>query len=67
VNSVSSTAFYYRPSCASDIDNNGVVDNADLGILLLDYGSCSESAAATEPAEPVQIPMIEQTTLAAKK
>jgi len=60
VNSVSSTAFYYRPSCASDIDNNGVVDNADLGILLLDYGSCSESAAATEPLEPVQIPMIEQ-------
>ena len=67
VNLGSSTAFYYRPTCGSDIDNNGVVDNADLGILLLDYGSCSESAAATEPLEPVQIPMIEQTPLAAKK
>jgi alpha-tubulin suppressor-like RCC1 family protein len=67
VNLGSSTAFYYRPTCGSDIDNNGVVDNADLGIMLLDYGSCSESAAATESVEPVQIPMIEQTPLASKK
>ena len=68
VNSASSESFYYRPTCGSDIDNNGVVDNADLGILLLDYGSCSESAAATEPVEPVHIPMIEQPKpLAAKK
>ena len=68
VNLGSSTAFYYRPTCSSDVDNNGVVDNADLGIMLLDYGSCSESAAATEPVEPVQIPMIEQPKpLAAKK
>ena len=63
----SSTAFYYRPTCGADLDNNNVVDSADLGIMLLDYGSCSESAAATEPVEPVQIPMIEQTPLASKK
>lgn len=67
VNLTSSTAFYYRPSCASDIDNNGVVDNADLGILLLDYGSCSESAAATELVEPVRIQMIEQQPKPASK
>ena len=54
VNGRSATAFYYRPSCASDIDNNGVVDNADLGIMLLDYGSCGDSdAAAPQPQEPV--------------
>ena len=64
----SSTAFYYRPTCGADLDNNNVVDSADLGYLLLEFGNCSsESAAATEPVEPVHIPMIEQTPLAAKK
>ena len=68
VNLGSSTAFYYRPTCGADLDNNNVVDSADLGYLLLEYGNCSsESAAATESVEPVQIPMIEQTPLAAKK
>ena len=54
VNGVSADAFYYRPTCGSDLDNNGSVDNADLGIMLLDYGSCGESAAAeSQPQEPV--------------
>jgi len=37
--------------------------------LLLEFGNCSsESAAATEPVEPVHIPMIEQPKpLAVKK
>ena len=56
VDSGSSTAFYYRPSCASDIDNNGVVDSADLGIVLLDFGNCSESLTTPQPE-----PMIFQT------
>jgi alpha-tubulin suppressor-like RCC1 family protein len=62
VNLGSSTAFYYRPSCGSDVDNNGVVDNADLGIVLLDFGNCSESL--TTPQE--QEPMILQSTEPAK-
>jgi len=56
VNLGSLTAFYYRPSCGSDLDNNGVVDSADLGIVLLDFGNCYESAA---PQEPMIFPMPE--------
>ena len=58
VNSGSSTAFYYRPSCGSDVDNNGVVDSGDLSIVLLDFGSCSESAAVAPQQEPLilQVP-----------
>ena len=53
VNLGSSTAFYYRPSCGSDVDNNGVVDTGDLSIVLLDFGSCSESAAVAPQQEPL--------------
>ena len=69
VNLGSSTAFYYRPTCGADLDNNNVVDSADLGYLLLEFGNCnSESATATETVEPVRIPMIEQPKpLAVKK
>ena len=68
VNLGSSTAFYYRPTCGADLDNNNVVDSADLGYLLLEFGNCSsESAAATEPVEPARIPMIEQQPKPASK
>ena len=69
VNEISVEGFYYRPTCGADLDNNNVVDSADLGYLLLEFGNCSsESAAATEPVEPVQIPIIEQPKpLAVKK
>ena len=53
VNLGSSTAFYYRPSCGSDVDNNGVVDTGDISIVLLDFGSCSESAAVAPQQEPL--------------
>ena len=33
-------AFYYRPECGSDLDQNGVVDGGDMAILLLDWGQC---------------------------
>ena len=64
VNLGSSTAFYYRPSCGSDIDNNGVVDSADLGIVLLDFGNCSESLTTQQEQE--QEPLILQSAEPAK-
>jgi len=53
VNLGSSTAFYYRPTCGSDLDNSGVVDSGDISIVLLDFGSCSESAAVAQQQEPL--------------
>jgi len=62
VNLGSSTAFYYRPACGSDLDNSGMVDSSDLSIVLLDFGSCSESAVVA----PQQEPLILQTAEPAK-
>ena len=62
VNLGSSTAFYYRPSCGSDIDNNGVVDSADLGIVLLDFGNCSESLTTPQEQEPLILQAVELPT-----
>ena len=67
VNLTSSTAFYYRPTCISDVDNNGVVDSADLGIVLGDFGNCSDSLASPQLVEPARIPMIEQQPKPASK
>jgi alpha-tubulin suppressor-like RCC1 family protein len=36
----SAQAFYYRPSCGTDANNDGVVDGNDLGILLSEWGPC---------------------------
>jgi hypothetical protein len=58
VNGASSESFYYRPSCGSDLDNSGVVDSGDLSIVLLDFGSCSDSLTTAQEQEP----MIFQTT-----
>ena len=44
-------AFYYRPECGSDLDQNGVVDAGDISIILLDFGPCYQTpltAPATE-------------------
>ena len=64
VNGASAEAFYFRPSCDGDLDNNGTIDSADLGLVLLEFGSCSESLTtpqqeplifqSTEPAKPVK-------------
>ena len=59
VNGVGGEAFYYRSNCQSDLDGSGGVDSSDLGILLLDYGSCGDSAAVA-PQQPE--PLIFQTT-----
>ena len=59
VNGVGGEAFYYRSNCQSDLDGSGGVDSSDLSILLLDFGSCGESAAVA-PQQPE--PFIFQTT-----
>ena len=58
VNERSATAFYYRPSCDGDLDNNGTIDSSDLGLMLVNYGNCYESAVP-EPQE--QEPFILQS------
>jgi len=50
-NWVQPNAFYYRPECGSDLDQNGVVDGGDLAILLLDFGPCYSNAANTQPQD----------------
>jgi hypothetical protein len=40
VNQGSAQAFYFRPSCGSDLNNDGAVNGADLGIMLADWGNC---------------------------
>ena len=59
VNGVGGEAFYYRSNCQSDLDGSGQVDSSDLGILLLDFGSCGDNAAVA-PQQPE--PLIFQTT-----
>ena len=58
VNGRSATAFYYRPSCDGDLDNNGTIDSADLSLLLINMGDCSSSLKTPQEQEP----LIFQTT-----
>jgi hypothetical protein len=45
------TAFYYRPECGSDLDQDGEVTPADVSIVLLDFGPCySQPGAIAAPA-----------------
>lgn len=46
------SAFYYRPYCGSDLDQNGFVDGGDMAILLLDWGPCTNTAYAGASDEP---------------
>jgi hypothetical protein len=57
-------AIYIRPECGSDLDQNGVVDNADISIILLDFGPCYEppAALAAPTAAPLLMPEEEPTT-----
>ncbi len=48
----SAVAFYYRPDCGSDLDQNGDVDGGDLAILLLDWGACVQSFQSNDPGDP---------------
>ena len=58
VNGASSESFYYRPSCDGDLDNNGTIDSSDLGLMLVNYGNCYESAV---PEPQQQEPFILQS------
>ena len=59
VNGASVEAFYYRPSCDGDLDNNGTIDSSDLSIVLLNFGDCSSSLTTPQPQEPMIFPMPE--------
>jgi len=48
-NWVQPNAFYYRPECGSDLDQNGSVDAGDIAIIPLDFGPCYSNAASTQP------------------
>jgi hypothetical protein len=52
VNGSSALAFYYRPECGSDLDQNGSVDGGDMSILLLDWGTCYSSVQASQSKDP---------------
>lgn len=62
VNGVGGEAFYYRSNCQSDLDGSGQVDSSDLGILLLDYGSCGDSVAVAPQQEPLILQSVETPT-----
>gem|GEM_PF-6443047 len=60
VNSASSESFYYRPSCDGDLDNNGTIDSSDLGLMLVNYGNCYESAVPEpQQQEPFLLQSVE--------
>ena len=67
VNGVGGEAFYYRSNCQSDLDGSGGVDSSDLGILLLDFGSCGDSAAVAPQPEPMIFQTAEPATPALNK
>jgi formylglycine-generating enzyme required for sulfatase activity len=66
VNGAGTEAFYYRPSCDGDLDNNGTIDSSDLGLMLVNYGNCYESAA-TAPQEPMIFPIEAAKPVSVKK
>jgi hypothetical protein len=53
VNGASVEAFYYRPSCDGDLDNNGTIDSSDLSLVLLNFGDCFLSLPTQRPQEPM--------------
>jgi hypothetical protein len=48
-NWVQPNAFYYRPECGSDLDQDGEVTAADIAIVLLDFGPCYATATSPQP------------------
>lgn len=51
-------AFYYRPECGSDLDQDGEVTASDISIVLLDFGPCYQApvAAPTTGTLPPALP-----------
>jgi hypothetical protein len=46
-------AFYYRPECGSDLDQDGEVSAADISIVLLDFGPCYQAPVAAPTTGPL--------------
>ena len=57
-------AFYYRPECGSDLDQDGEVTAADIAIVLLDFGPCYSNAANTQPDDSTPFLLQEQPAAA---
>jgi hypothetical protein len=54
-------AFYYRPECGSDLDQNGSVDAGDISIILLDFGQCYETPyVLAAPVAPAPTPLADE-------
>jgi hypothetical protein len=53
-------AFYYRPECGSDLDQNGVVDGGDMAILLLDWGQCYVTVVSPQADDATPFMLQEQ-------
>ena len=66
-NWVQPNAFYYRPECGSDLDQDGEVTAADIAIVLLDFGPCYATAMSTQPEDSTPFMLREQTDSAAPR
>jgi hypothetical protein len=55
VGNASATAFYYRPYCGSDLDQDGEVTASDISIVLLDFGPCYSQSGALAPPAPTPL------------
>jgi hypothetical protein len=64
-NWVQPNAFYYRPECGSDLDQDGEVTAADIAIVLLDFGPCYATATSTQPEDSTPFMLREQADSAA--
>ena len=60
VNCASSDAFYFRPYCGSDLDQDGQVTAADIAIVLLDFGPCYVTATSPQPDDTKPFMLQEQ-------
>jgi hypothetical protein len=66
-NWVQPNAFYYRPECGSDLDQDGEVTAADIAIVLLDFGPCYATATSTQPEDSTPFMLREQADSAAPR
>lgn len=59
-NLVQPNAFYYRPECGSDLDQDGEVTASDIAIVLLDFGPCYATANSTPQEDSTPFMLREQ-------
>ena len=59
-NWVQPNAFYYRPECGSDLDQDGEVTAADIAIVLLDFGPCYVAVNDTQQEDSTPFMLREQ-------